>query len=208
MHVQEREFMIKRIFVPIMMLLILIYINALADSVPYTFGDFTFPIPDNLYVLTKDQHDVDALGLEVNISQYFADSLFVTQPGLQIDCMRIEPFYEISVTQLSVTDVTDFSELTPSQLKDYRYAWKDKLQAQQIDIMGEMQVLSHSQTNFLCYSGTMDMNGTIIYITAYFTCENNIMTTIALKTYDNPADESIVAVLDDIVQGTVLNAVQ
>jgi hypothetical protein len=199
--------MIKRISTLLIIFLILISLNALADSVPYTFGDFTFPIPDNLYVLTRDKHDVAALGLEINISQHFADSLFASQPGLQIDCMRIDPFYEISVSQQPMTNVTDFSKLTPTQLKEYRNVMKDDIQLEQVELTEEMQILSHSQTNFFYYAGTAEMNGSMIYITAYVTCENNIMTTIALKTYDSPADESIKAVLDDIVQGTVLYAI-
>jgi hypothetical protein len=199
--------MTRRLFTLLILVLVLIPIHSLAGSVPYTFGDFTFPIPDNLYVLTKDQHDVVALGLEVNISQHFADSIFESQPGLQIDCMRIEPFFEISVSQLPVTNVADFSKLDPDQLKENRNAWKDDLQARQVVLTEDLQVLSHSQTNFYYYIGTTEMNSSAIYITAYVTCENNIMTTIALKTYDGPADESSIAILDGIVQGTVLNSV-
>ncbi len=190
-----------------MIVLILFSLNALADSDTYTFGDFTFLIPDNLYVLTKDQHDVVVLGLDVNISQHFANSLFESQSGMQIVCMRIDPFYEISVSQLPVTGIADFSKLTPKQLKEYRNTLKDTVQAKQIELTEEMQILAHSQTNFFYYAGTTEMNGSMIYITAYVTCENNIMTTIALKTYDGPADESIKAVLDDIVQGSVLHTV-
>ncbi len=197
--------MIKRICTTFVMILMLTSLNALADTDAYTFGDFTFPIPDNLYVLTKDQHDVVTLGLDVNISQHFADSLFEPQSGLQIYCMRIDPFYEISVSQLPITGVADFSKLTPKQVDEYRNTLKDDILAKQVDLTEEMQILSHSQTNFFYYAGMMDESGSTIYITAYLTCENNMMTTIALKTYDGPADESIKAVLDDIVQGTVLH---
>jgi hypothetical protein len=195
----------KRIFALLMMLLILISLNALADSVPYTFGDFTIPVPDNLYVLTKDKHDVAALGLEVNISQYFADSLFESQPGLLIDCMRIDPFYEISVSQQPVTEITDFSEAAPGQLEEYWNFFKNDMQARQLDLKEKVQIVSHPQTNFLYYTGITDRDGTTVDIAAYVTCENGIMTTIALNTYDGPADESMLALLDGIVQDTVLN---
>jgi hypothetical protein len=67
------------------MVLILISLNAMAESVPYTFGDITIPIPDTHYVLTRDKHDPIALGIENILSQNFADTLFESQPGLLID---------------------------------------------------------------------------------------------------------------------------
>jgi hypothetical protein len=208
MQIQEREIMLKRICVFLITLLVLISPNALAESVPYTFGDFTFQIPDTLYVLTRDKHDAIALGLENRLSQSFADTLFVSQPNLQMDCMHMDPFYEISVSQLPVTNYTDFSESAPEQLEDCQTVLKDDLQARQVVLTGEMQLFSLSQTKYYCYTGTTEMNGSTVYVTAYVTCENNVMTTIALQTYDGPAEENVKAFLDNIVQGSELNAVR
>jgi hypothetical protein len=197
--------MIKRICAALLLVLILITLNAQAETIPYTFGDFTFQIPDSLYVLTRDQHDVEALGLEVNISQHFADLLFEPQYGLQMDCMRIEPFYEIAISQLPITGMIDFSSATPEQMDENWNVLKDDLKSKQVDIREKMEVLSTSQTNFFYYRGITEISGSTIYVNAYATCENNILTTVMLKTYDDPEDESFLTVLNDIVQDTVLN---
>ena len=196
--------MIKRISAPLIMVLVLVSLSALAESAPYIFGNLTLPIPDNLYVLTRDKHDVVALGLENNISQYFADTLFESQPSLQIDCMRIDPFFEISVSQQPVQGITDFSKSTPEQLEECWNVLKEDLQSKQVDLRDKMEIYSHSQTNFFYYRGITAINGSTAYISAYVTCENNMMTTIALQTYDSPAEDDIEAVLDNIIQGTAL----
>jgi hypothetical protein len=198
----------KGFFALIVVALVLLSFSALAESVPYIFGDFTIPIPADHYVLTMENHDVATIGIDTILDQEFANSMFDTQPGLQMDSICLDPLYEIFVFQLPVENVNDFSETSPEDLEVYRKQWKDVMDQKQVTLTEETQIVSHSQTSFFYYTGTTELNGSAVYITAYATVENNIMTTIQLQTYSDPADESLKAVFSNIIQGTVLFAAQ
>lgn len=196
----------KGSFALIVVALVLVSLSALAESVPYTFGDFTVPVPANHYVLTRDSHDVAAIGIDSILDQEFANSLFDTQPGLQMDSICLDPLYEIFVFQLPVESVNDFSKTSPEDLEVFRQLWKGVMEQKQVTLTEETQVVTNPQTNFFYYTGTTDLNGSSVYITAYATVENNIMTTIQLQTYSEPADDSLKAVLGDLIANTVLDA--
>ena len=194
----------KGFFALIVAALVLLSLSALAESVPYTFGDFTLPVPASHYVLTRDSHDVADIGINTILDQAFANSLFDTQPGMQMDSICLDPLYEIFVFQLPVENVSNFSATSPENLEVYRKLWKGVMEQKQVTLTEETQVAAHPQTSFFYYTGTTDMNGSTVYITAYATVENSIMTTIQLQTYSEPADDSLKAVLGDMVQNTVL----
>jgi hypothetical protein len=203
---RKGELMRKGFFALILVALAFLSLSALAESVPYTFGDFTIPVPAGHYVLTTDNHNVADIGINSILDQEFANSLFDTQPGLQMDSICLDPLYEIFVFQLPVEDVNDFSKSSPEDLEVYRKLWKGIMEQKQVTLTEETQIAAHPQTSFFYYTGTTELEGSPVYLTAYATVENNIMTTIQLQTYSGPADDSLKAVLSDIVQNTVLFA--
>ncbi len=193
----------RKIFALLTLVLVLVSLGALAETVTYAVGNLTLPIPYDQFVLTRENHDVQAAGLSEFIDQPFADSLFDSQAGLQMNSMNFDPMYEIFVFQLPVTGVQDFSTLSESELESYRSLWKDVMQQKAVELTEEAQVVTHPQTNFFYYTGTTQMNDAPVYITAYVTAINNVMTTIQLQTYDEPATDSQRAILADVVLGSV-----
>lgn len=193
----------RKIFALLTLVLVLVSLSALAETVTYAVGNLTLPIPYDQFVLTRENHDVQAAGLSEFIDQPFADSLFDSQAGLQMNSMNFDPMYEIFVFQLPVTGVQDFSTLSESELESYRSLWKDVMQQKAVELTEEAQVVTHPQTNFFYYTGTTQMNDAPVYITAYVTAINNVMTTIQLQTYDEPATDSQRAILADVVLGSV-----
>ena len=92
-------------------------VTAFAEPAVNTVNGYSLPFPAGISVMTRDNHDVKAVGLDTLVTQEYMDNVFASQPGLQIDAINLDPLYEIFVFQNEVPGTESFADVTQSDLE-------------------------------------------------------------------------------------------